>query len=309
MNEFLGLAYFAEIPCVLIDVQRTGPSTGMPTRTQQSDVMEAAYASHGDTKHFLLFPSTPNECFEMMSDAFDLAEELQTPVIMLTDLDLGMNEHVTPALHWDDSKEYKRGKVLNAEELEKLPKWGRYVDVDDDGIPYRTIPGTHPTKGAYFTRGTSRDAYAAYTEDSVPYVTNMTRLIKKFNTAKNMLPKPQLYGTNNHYNRGIIFYGTTNYAAEEALDMLREQNIFVDAMRIRSFPFNHEVDDFIKAHETVYVIEQNRDAQMRSLLMIELNANPEKLIPLLNYDGLPVTADFISKKIIQYQQVDLQKTK
>ena len=184
MNEFLGLAYFAEIPVVLVDVQRTGPSTGMPTRTQQSDVLEAAYASHGDTKHVLIFPSTPKECFEMTADSFDLAEELQTPVIIMTDLDLGMNDHMSPPLNWDDKREYKRGKVLDAEMLEKIEKFGRYLDVDKDGITYRTIPGTHPSKGSFFTRGTSRDEYAVYTEDSGSYQRNMDRLIRKWNTAK-----------------------------------------------------------------------------------------------------------------------------
>ncbi len=184
MNEFLGLAYFAEIPTVLIDVQRTGPSTGMPTRTQQSDILEAAYASHGDTKHVLLFPSNPKECFDMTADAFDLAEQLQTPVIVMTDLDLGMNDHISPPFEWDDSRSYQRGKVLGAEELEQIERFGRYLDVDDDGIPYRTLPGTHPTKGSFFTRGTSRDEYAVYTENGAAYQRNMDRLVKQWRTAR-----------------------------------------------------------------------------------------------------------------------------
>ena len=297
MNEFLGLAYFAEIPTVLIDVQRTGPSTGMPTRTQQSDIMEAAYASHGDTKHVLLFPASPKECFDMTIDAFDLAEELQTPIIMMTDLDLGMNDHVSEPFVWDEKRDYKRGKVLDAEALEKIEKFGRYKDVDGDGIPYRTIPATHPTKGSYFTRGTSRDEYAAYTEDSDAYQRNMDRLIKKFNTAKDMVPAPQLYQEKNKYETGILFFGTSSYAAEEALDIMKENNINVDAIRIKSFPFNKTVEDFIHTHEKVYVIEQNRDGQLKSLLMIELGINPAKLISILNYDGTPITAEVILRQI------------
>ena len=297
MNEFLGLAYFAEIPAVLIDVQRTGPSTGMPTRTQQSDIMEAAYASHGDTKHVLLFPSTPKECFEMTADAFDLAEGIQTPVIVMTDLDLGMNDHVSPPFVWDDKRTYNRGKVLNAADLEKIQKFGRYLDVDNDGITYRTYPGTHPTKGSFFTRGTSRDEYAAYTEDGGAYHRNMDRLIKKWNTAKNMVPMPQLYQTKNKHTKGVLFFGTSQYAAEEAIDQLKKQGIEMDAMRIKAFPFNQTVEDFINDHEHIFVIEQNRDAQMRSLLMIELSADPRKLVSVLNYDGTPITADNITKQI------------
>ena len=297
MNEFLGLAYFAEIPTVLIDVQRTGPSTGMPTRTQQSDILEAAYASHGDTKHVLLFPATPKECFDMTADAFDLAEELQTPVIMLTDLDLGMNDHISPALTWDDKRKFKRGKVLSAEDLDKIQRFGRYLDVDKDGIPYRTYPGTHPTKGSYFTRGTSRDEYAVYTEDGDAYQRNMDRLMKKWETAKNMVPAPELHEGKNQFENGILFFGTSTYAAQEAMDLLKEKGILVDALRIKSFPFNKTVEDFIKSHERVFVIEQNRDAQMKSLLMIELQADPHKLISVLNYNGMPITADKILNDI------------
>lgn len=297
MNEFLGLAYYAEIPAVLIDVQRTGPSTGMPTRVQQSDLMEAAYASHGDTKHVLLIPASPKECFEMTAEAFDLAEELQTPVIVMTDLDLGMNDHVCPALTWDDKRKYKRGKVLSAEQLDALTKYGRYLDVDGDGITYRTIPGTHPSKGAFTTRGTSRDEYAVYTEASDAYQRNMDRLLKKFETAKKYVPAPQVYQKKNSYSNGMIFFGTSTYAAEEAIDLFKEQGILIDAMRLLSFPFNETVEEFINTHEKIFVVEQNRDAQMRSMLMIELGINPEKLIPVLNYDGMPITADNILKQI------------
>ena len=299
MNEFLGLAYFAEIPGVLIDVQRTGPSTGMPTRTQQSDVLEAAYASHGDTKHVLLFPSTPKECFDMTADAFDLAEQLQTPIIVMTDLDLGMNDHVSEPLQWDDTREYKRGKVLSAADLEKIERFGRYRDVDNDGIPYRTYPGTHPTKGSYFTRGTSRDEYAVYTEDGNAYKQNMDRLMKKWETAKGMVHKPEVYQQSNAAENGIVFFGTSTYSVEEAMDELKIQGVAVDALRIRSFPFNKTVEDFIKSHKKIFVIEQNRDAQMKSLITIELQVDPHKLISVLNYDGLPITAHHITLEIVK----------
>jgi 2-oxoglutarate ferredoxin oxidoreductase subunit alpha len=297
MNEFIGLAYFAEVPAVLIDVQRTGPSTGMPTRTQQSDIMEAAYASHGDTKHVLLIPSTPKECFEMTADAFDLAEELQTPVILLTDLDLGMNDHVSPPFEWDDSRAYKRGKVLSSAELDRVARFGRYLDVDGDGIPYRTYPGTHPSKGAFFTRGTSRDEYATYSEDGAVYKRNMDRLMVKWETAKGMVPSPQFYQDQNQHPIAILFFGTSRYAAEEAIHLMKQREIHLDALRLRSFPFSKEVEEFIAAHDKVFVVEQNRDAQMRSLLMIELSIDPDKLVPILNYDGTPITADNIAKQI------------
>lgn len=297
MNEFLGLAYFAEIPTVLIDVQRSGPSTGMPTRTQQSDILEAAYASHGDTKHVLLFPATPKECFDMTADAFDLAEELQTPIILMTDLDLGMNDHISEPMVWDEKRIYKRGKVLTAEDLDKMEKFGRYLDVDGDGIPYRTIPATHPTKGSYFTRGSSRDEYAVYTESSEAYQRNMDRLMKKWETSKNRVPAPELYQENNENREGILFFGTSTFAAEEALDVLKENGKPMDAMRLKSFPFNETVENFINNHEKIYVVEQNRDAQMKSLLTIELGTNPSKLISVLNYDGTPITADMILNQI------------
>ena len=297
MNEFLGLAYFAEIPTVLIDVQRTGPSTGMPTRTQQSDITLAAYASHGDTKQVLLFPSTPKECFEMTAGAFDLAEQLQTPIILMTDLDLGMNDHMSEPFEWDDKRTYNRGKILNAQELEALPVFGRYLDVDGDGIPYRTIPGTHPTKGSFITRGTSRDEYAAYTEDGLVYARNMDRLLKKWNTTKDTVPAPYLYQKKNANPYGLVFFGTSTYSAVEAMDIMKNQGILFDAMRLKAFPFNKAVDDFINYHERIFIIEQNRDGQMRSLLINELNINPEKLISVLNYDGMPITAHTIMAQI------------
>ena len=297
MNEFLGLAYYSEIPVVLADVQRSGPSTGMPTRTQQSDLLMAAYASHGDTKHVLLIPSTPTECFEMMADAFDLAEQLQTPVLFMTDLDLGMNEHMCPPFKWDDNRKYNRGKVLNAEELEEAQEWGRYKDVDGDGIPYRTIPATHPTKGAYFTRGSSHDEKAVYSEDSDTYVRIMNRLVKKLETAKTLVPGPSFYQKNNESEIGVIFFGTSRYAAEEALDIMRADGLKIDAMRLKAFPFSQDVADFIDAHKQVFVVEQNRDAQMRTLLINELEVNPKKLIRVLNFDGTPITADLIIEPI------------
>ena len=300
MNEFLGLAYFAEIPCVLVDVQRAGPSTGMPTRTQQADIMEAFYASHGDTKHVLLLPSTPKECFEMTATAFDLAERLQTPIMLMTDLDLGMNEHLSDPLTWDASRTYDRGKVLTAEDLEGMEKFGRYLDVDDDGITYRTLPGTHPSKGSFFTRGTSRDEYARYTEEGAAYVRNMDRLVKKWNTAKTIVPKPEFYADPRGAEIGMIFFGTTTQSALEAMDHLREQGMQVDGMRLKSTPFSQEVIDFILDHERIFVVEQNRDGQMRSILINELEIDPRRLVAVLNYDGFPITAANIMRQVNSY---------
>ncbi|WP_194777803.1 2-oxoacid:acceptor oxidoreductase subunit alpha [Pararhodonellum marinum] len=300
MNEFIGLAYFAEVPAVLVDVQRAGPSTGMPTRTQQSDILLAAYASHGDTKHVLLFPSTPKECFEMTAQAFDLADQLQTPVILLTDLDLGMNDHLSEPFEWTDKKKYNRGKVLDAAALEEIGRFGRYLDTDGDGITYRTYPGTHPTKGAFFTRGTSRDEYAVYTEDGNAYKRNMDRLIRKWDTAKNLVPQAALYQDQNESELGMLFFGTSTYSAEEAKDLLEEEELLLDAIRIKAFPFGKEVSDFIASHRLVFVIEQNRDAQLRTLLINELQTHSDKLISVLNYDGMPITADAIQRKISAY---------
>jgi 2-oxoglutarate ferredoxin oxidoreductase subunit alpha len=299
MNEFLGLAYFAEIPTVLVDVQRGGPSTGMPTRTQQSDLLLAAYASHGDTKHVLLLPSTPQECFSMTADAFDLAERLQTPVMVMTDLDLGMNDNMSPPLQWDDQRRYDRGKVLDREQLELVEQWGRYLDIDGDGICYRTLPGTHPTKGSFFTRGTSRDEYARYTEEGAPYVRNMDRLVRKWDTAKNYVPAPQFYQPHNKSTAGVIFYGTSTASSLEAIDLLAAQGVALDALRLKAFPFPQSVADFIETHDKIYLVEQNRDAQMRALLINELEVHPKKLIAVLNYDGFPITAATIVEKILE----------
>jgi 2-oxoglutarate ferredoxin oxidoreductase subunit alpha len=309
MNEFLGIAYFSEVPVVLVDVQRAGPSTGMPTRTQQSDILMGAYASHGDTKHVLLFPSTPAECFDMMADAFDLAENLQTPVLVMSDLDLGMNDHLSAPFFWEKDRKYKRGKVLSNEDLEKMnTRYGRYLDIDNDGIPYRTIPGAHPTKGAYFTRGSSHDEYGLYTEDSAAYVRVMERLEKKFETAKQIVPKPFMYQKMDKSKIGILFFGTSTYSSEEAKDILLLQGVEIDAMRLRAFPFNEDVNLFIENHDFVFVIEQNRDAQMRTLLIGELDINPKKLIKVLNYDGMPITADFIVNKITKELELMNQYT-
>lgn len=303
MSELLGLAYFAEIPAVLFNVQRTGPSTGMPTRTQQSDITICAYASHGDTKQVLIFPSTPKECFDMAVMAFDLAERLQTPVIVMLDLDLGMNDHLTEPLHWNENHSFDRGKVLSAADLEAGRMFGRYQDVDGDGISYRTLPATHPTKGSYFTRGTSRDENARYTEDGAEYVRNMEKLERKWQTARTLVPEPESYGFDPECETGILFFGTSVYPVLEALDVLKMEGVAINAMRIRSFPFTESVHQFIDRHKQVFVVEQNRDGQMRSLLINELEINPSKLIKVLNYDGLPMTSDQILKSITGKLQV------
>jgi 2-oxoglutarate ferredoxin oxidoreductase subunit alpha len=298
MSEFLGLAYFAEIPVVLVDVQRTGPSTGMPTRTQQADLLSCAYASHGDTKNVLFFPCDPKECFDLGADAFDLAERLQTPVIVMLDLDLGMNDHVSAPLHWDDSRKYDRGKVLTAEDLDNLKAdWGRYLDVDGDGICYRTYPGTHPTKGAYFTRGTSHNEYAAYTEESPIYKVGMERLLVKWETARSLVPEPRTKIRDPEFGIGVIFFGTTTHAAYEAISRFSKRGLKINSLRLRAFPFQDEVIEFINKHETIFVIEQNRDAQLRTMLMTENAISPKKMQSILNFDGLPITADFITDNI------------
>lgn len=298
MNELLGLAYFAEIPVVLINVQRTGPSTGMPTRTQQSDVLSCAYASHGDTKHVLLFPCDPKECFEMSADSFDLAEQLQSPVIFMSDLDLGMNDHVCLPMKWDDNRTYQRGKVLDADQLESMTQdWGRYLDTDGDGICYRTYPGTHPEKGAYFTRGSSHDEYAAYTEDSESYKKCMLRLSKKWQTAKSLVPKPHIKINDEATTCGALFFGTSTHAAYEALEQLGQKGVIINSLRLRAFPFQNQVLEFIENHDHIFVIEQNRDSQMRSLLINELSIPPDKLLPVTHMDGMPITAGHIVQSI------------
>ncbi|MGL1932374.1 MAG: 2-oxoacid:acceptor oxidoreductase subunit alpha [Desulfotalea sp.] len=297
MGEFLGLAYFAEIPAVLIDVQRAGPSTGMPTRTQQSDVLAAAFASHGDTRHVLLFPSSPAECFEHTALALDLAEELQTPIMILSDLDLGMNDHISAPLSWQENRTYKRGKVITAKQLEEAKeKWGRYLDVDKDGICYRSFPGCHPSKGAYFTRGTSHNEYSGYTEDSDLYVEGMKRLMKKWETTKEYVPKA-IAKVDKNIKKGIIYYGSSQPASQECLDILATKKIELNNLRITAFPFSTEVQEFLDQHEQVFVIEQNREGQMRTLLNMECKVQSEKLTPILQYHGMPLRATDLAHSI------------
>ncbi|MCM2295427.1 2-oxoacid:acceptor oxidoreductase subunit alpha [Rhodoferax sp.] len=305
MTEFIGLAYFAEIPVTIINVQRGGPSTGMPTRTQQADLLACAYASHGDTKHVLLFPQDPHECFTHSAAALDLAERLQTPIFVMTDLDIGMNQRLCKPFVWDDAKEYDRGKIMTAEELEAGKPFGRYKDVDGDGIPWRTLPGTHPSKGAFFTRGTSRNPQAMYSEAGADYIYNMERLLHKFKTAETLVPQPVFRKAAEPTKLGIIYYGSTTPAMREALDVLETNGDHVDAMRLCAFPFPDSVREFIAAHDKVFVAEQNRDGQMRTMLINELEVNPAKLVPVLHYDGTPITARFIIKNIHDHVQKEL----
>ena len=306
MQEFLGLAYFSEVPVVLFNIQRVGPSTGMPTRTQQGDLLTCAYASHGDTKHVLLFPSSPKECFEFAADAFDIADRVQSPVIVMSDLELGMNEQICDPLQWNDKREYDRGKVLTAEQLEEIQRYGRYLDTDGDGIAYRTYPGTHPTKGSYFTRGSSHDAYAAYTEDGNVYAEVMDRLALKMRTVIRYLPKPEIV-TNGKNQLGLVYLGTTTSAIQEVLDNLSRKGITVDTMRIRAFPFHDDVKSFIDQHEKVFIIEQNRDAQLKSLLKIECNINEEQMHSILSYNGVLITPVHIEQSILQ-SMPDLERS-
>jgi 2-oxoglutarate ferredoxin oxidoreductase subunit alpha len=298
MSEFLGLAYFAEVPTVLFDIQRGGPSTGMPTRTQQSDILSCAYASHGDTKHILLIPSNPTECFEFAVMAFDLADRLQTPIIILSDLDIGMNDSTTKEFKWEETYMFDRGKVLTKKDLDSMEKFGRYLDVDGDGIPYRTYPGTHSQKGAYFTRGSSHDEYAVYTEDGKVNSRNLTRILKKHENAAKLVPKPIIKSVNN--SKGVIYFGGSDYSMIESLDELSSDGIILDSMRIRAFPFGKEVHDFIENHDIIFVVEQNRDAQMKKLILAEANVVPDKMISVLCFDGMPITAHFISTEISSY---------
>ncbi len=297
MTEFVGLSYFAEIPAVIFDVQRGGPSTGMPTRTQQADILAAAYASHGDTKHPLLFPADPGECFEMGALAFDLADRLQTTIFVMLDLDIGMNEWLTEPFKWDDNRRIDRGKVMTFDDLEAGKDFGRYLDVDGDGIPYRTYPGTHPERGGYFTRGTSRNPYARYSEEGSVYVDNMQRLLRKFETAKALIPAPVRRDARRASKAGVIYFGSTTPALNEALETLEAQGRHVNALRLRGFPFADEVFDFIAVNDQVFVVEQNRDGQLRTLIMNEGGVDPAKLIAVNHYDGTPITARFIAGEI------------
>jgi len=297
MSEFLGYAYYAEIPAVIFNVQRTGPSTGMPTRTQQSDLLCCAYASHGDTKHVLLFPANPHECFTTALLAFDMAERLQTPVIVMSDLDIGMNDWMVPEFEWDDSYVPDRGKVLGAEELEEMEAFYRYLDVDGDGIPYRSLPGVHP-KGSYFTRGSGHTKFGAYTEDGNAYQDVVDRLLVKWETARSMLPKPDIRYSK--FNRTALFtLGSGDGACIEALDRLKQQNVSLNYCRIKAFPFCDEVSEFIKRHDVVYVVEQNRDGQLRTLLINDIEADQTKLVSLLHYNGMPINSGFVVNKVLE----------
>jgi 2-oxoglutarate/2-oxoacid ferredoxin oxidoreductase subunit alpha len=297
MQEFLGLAYFAEIPAVIFDVQRAGPSTGMPTRTQQCDLISCAYASHGDTKHVLLFPEDPAEAFEFAANAFDLADRLQTPVFIMLDLDIGMNHRLCRPLTWDDNRKFDRGKVMTQADLDAGKDFGRYLDVDGDGIAYRTLPGTHPSKGAFFTRGTSRDRYARYTEEGAAYADNMQRLIRKFETAKDLVPRPLQANAGKPTKYGVIYYGSTSPAMDEAIHLIEARGLALNRLRVRAFPFHSSVTSFVADHDFVFVVEQNRDAQLRSLIVNECSIDPIRLVPILHYDGTPITARFIARAI------------
>ena len=299
MSEVLGFAYYAEIPTVCIEVQRVGPSTGMPTRTQQCDVMLCAYASHGDTKHPILFPANPHECFQMAVTAFDLAERLQTPVFMLSDLDIGMNDWMIPELTWDDSYRPDRGKVLGPDELKKMERFVRYLDVDGDGITYRTLPGEDP-KGAYFVRGSGHNRYGGYTEDSDAYQDVIDRLLVKWETAKTMVPDALLSKAEKPTRLGIVAFGSSDGAVIEARDRLSEQGIHADYLRIRAFPFTREVVEFLRSHDTNFVVEQNRDAQMKSLLMLEANDIADRLVSILHYNGMPIPSGCVVQGVIDH---------
>lgn len=301
MAEFIGLGYFAEIPGVIFDIQRVGPSTGMPTRTAQGDILFTATLSHGDTKHPLLIPANVSECFSMAMEAFELTEKLQTPVFVLSDLDLGMNNWMSDPFQYPE-KPISRGKVLNADDLNRLGGFARYKDVDGDAIPYRTLPGTDHPGAAYFTRGSGHNEKAQYSERGDDYQNIMERLARKFETARTLVPKPEIVA-NGKSKIGLIAYGTSDFAVRESRDQLaKEFKIETDYMRLRAYPFNREVHDFIASHETVYVIEQNRDAQMLGLLKLDLDAKQTpKLRSVRHYNGLPIDARSVTDDIVSQE--------
>ena len=299
MSEFLGFAYFAELPAVLFDVQRVGPSTGMPTRTQQADLLAAAYASHGDTKHVLLFPADPRECFELAVTAFDLADRLQTPVIVMSDLDIGMNDWMCSDLDWDPAYRPDRGKVLTAEQLAAAKVFHRYVDADGDGIAARTLPGVHP-RGAYFVRGSGHNQYGGYTEDAAEYQQVVDRLAKKWQTAAKLVPEPVMRRSRKGAPVGIVAIGSSDAAVTEALDRLAAKGIYADYCRIRAFPFGKKVRQFLEQHEQVFVVEQNRDAQLKTLLMAETQHPAARLQSILHYGGLPMDHRCVTDALTAY---------
>jgi 2-oxoglutarate ferredoxin oxidoreductase subunit alpha len=290
------LAYYAEVPAVIFDIQRVGPSTGMPTRTQQGDVLTCAYASHGDTRHVCLYPANPEECFYMAIQAFDLAERLQTPVMVLSDLDIGMNDWMCRDLKWDDAYRPDRGKLLSKEEVLKLEKFYRYFDKDGDGIGYRTLPGVHP-KAAYFTRGSGHTQYGVYTEDPADYQIVLDRLLKKWATAKKLVPRAVIDATAGSA-AALVSLGSCDGAIHEAMDVLKGHGVTLDYMRVRSFPFSEDVERFLAAHELLFVVEQNRDAQFRALLTLESAVDKRKLRSLLHYSGLPISSSFIVEGVL-----------
>ncbi len=299
MSEFIGLAYYAEIPAVVFDVQRTGPSTGMPTRTQQGDLMLCAYASHGDTKHICLYPANPEECFQMGAEAFDLADRFQTPVFVLSDLDIGMNDWMVKELTWDDAYRPDRGKVLDAAALDKMQNFYRYLDSDGDGIPYRTLPGTHP-KGAFFTRGSGHNKLGGYTEDSAEYMEVVDRVARKIDSAAEKVPAPIIKGSG--HKLGLITVGSNDGAAREAIEELERRDIHVDYLRVRGFPFSERIREFIEAHERCFVVESNRDAQLQTMLRIELEIPAEKLLSVRYYGGFPMSSQYIVSGVEAYLQ-------
>lgn len=302
MQEFLGFAYFAEVPLTIVNVQRGGPSTGMPTRTQQADLLACAYASHGDTQHVLLFPEDPAELFEFAATALDLADRLQTPVIVMSELDIGMNQRLCRPFHWDDARRYDRGKVLSREDLDAGRKLERYKDVDGDALAWRTLPGTHPSKGAYFTRGSTHNALAVYSERGDDYRYIADRLQRKMLTAAQLAPQPAVRAAAQATRLGVVYFGSTAPAMDEALHELAQDGLHLDALRVRAFPFAASVGEFIAAHDTVFVVEQNRDGQLRTLLVNQLEVDPKKLRKLLHFDGTPITARFIRDAITQAVQ-------
>ncbi|CAN5307434.1 2-oxoacid:acceptor oxidoreductase subunit alpha [soil metagenome] len=298
MQEFIGLAYYTELPAVFFDIQRTGPSTGMPTRTQQADLFSLAYASHGDTKHVVLFPANPEECFYMSVAAFDLADRFQTPVFVASDLDIGMNDWMCKRLQWDDSYQPDRGKCLTAAELESVKKFSRYLDADGDGITARSLPGVHGN-GAYFVRGSGHDKYGMYTEDSNAYQEVVDRLARKLALAATKVPAPEIHLTPGA-TVGIVGLGGCHAALLEALDILRSQGIVADYMRIRGFPFDAPVRAFLDSHPVMFVVEQNRDAQLRSLLAIETGKLRDEMTSVLDYGGMPLTAGKVVSAVTQH---------